>query len=61
MLVLEVLVLEVLVVFVVVPCELVCELVVGVPLTVTIKARHAVRRIDWNFMVADCGDVKGDV
>ena len=32
-------------------CELVGEVVAGVPLTVVIKARHAVRRIDWNFMV----------
>lgn len=46
--------------FIVVPWEVVCELVVGVPLTVTIKARHAVRRSDWNFMVAEWGDGKGD-
>ena len=30
------------------------ELVVGAPLAVATKARHAARRMEWVFMVGDC-------
>ena len=35
------------------------EVVVGVPLTIMLKARHAVRRMDWGFMAGRCGDIEG--
>lgn len=47
---------ETLLVFVVDPCKL----VVGVPLTVATKARHAMRRIDWGFIISDWSAGKDD-
>ncbi len=32
------------------------ELVAGMPLTVRMKARHAVRRTNWGCMAEICGD-----